>query len=72
MAWNSLKSEQLIATIDRRGSLRRPAVGAEAISNAQQQQPPELQQLNAALDDELSRRPLQLDPAGYFIIWVDW
>jgi hypothetical protein len=27
--------------------------------------------LDAALDDELSRRPLALDAAGYFIIRVD-
>lgn len=27
--------------------------------------------LDAALDDELSRRPLELDPAGYYIIRVD-
>ena len=27
--------------------------------------------LDAALDDLLSRRPLQLDAAGYFIIKID-
>eukprot|EP00887_Chlorella_sp_A99_P002387 scaffold10.g2387.t1 len=31
----------------------------------------EVPRLDAALDDELSRRPLELDPAGYFIIYVD-
>lgn len=31
----------------------------------------EVPRLNAALDDELSKRPLELDGAGYFIIYVD-
>lgn len=31
----------------------------------------EVPRLDPALDDELSKRPLQLDAAGYFIIRVD-
>jgi len=31
----------------------------------------EVPRLDAAVDDELSKRPLDLDPAGYFIIKVD-
>jgi hypothetical protein len=31
----------------------------------------EVPRWDAALDDELSRRPLELDPAGYFIVKLD-
>lgn len=31
----------------------------------------EVPRLNVQLDDELSNRPLELDPAGYFIVKVD-
>lgn len=41
-----------------------PAAAAQAAAS-------EVPHLDAALDDELSRRPLALDPAGYFIIKVD-
>lgn len=34
--------------------------------------PTEVPRLDSQLDDELSSRPLELDPAGYFIIRVDW
>lgn len=30
-----------------------------------------LPQLDAALDEQLSRRPLQLDPCGYFLVLLD-
>lgn len=32
----------------------------------------ELERLHPEVDDFLSRRPLNLDAAGYFIIWVDY
>lgn len=37
----------------------------------EQQPAEEVPRLDATLDDELSKRLLQLDPAGYFIIYVD-
>lgn len=43
-----------------------PAAAAGAAADAAQ-----LPQTDASLDDELSKRPLELDAAGYFIIKVD-
>ena len=49
----------------RRGAVAAAAgQGTEAVAAA-------LPQLDASLDDRLSQRPLELDPAGYFIIKVD-
>lgn len=50
--------------------LRRPPAAAAAESSAPAAAP-QLPQANAVLDDELSKRPLELDAAGYFIILVD-
>lgn len=32
----------------------------------------ELEQTIKKLDDKLSKRPIDLDPGGYFIIYIDW
>ena len=46
------------------------AAGSTAAAAAQEEEQ-ELPRLDAALDDRLSLRPLQLDAAGYFIIKLD-
>jgi hypothetical protein len=58
------------------GSRRRPpavvtAAAAGSAAAEQQQEEQEVPRLDAALDDRLSQRPLQLDAAGYFIIKLD-
>jgi hypothetical protein len=55
------------------GSRRRTPVivSAAGAAAAEQQEEQEVPRLDAALDDLLSRRPLQLDAAGYFIIKID-
>lgn len=51
---------------------QRPAAAANAAGQAEAAAAPaQLPQADAALDDKLSSRPLELDAAGYFIIKVD-
>ncbi len=48
-----------------------PNIWCQATPSPQPPRHTPLPQLQAAVDDELSRRPLELDPCGYFIVLLD-